>query len=1044
MRACLVGAIVAASALSVGADPGSADDARPRQIRVSGTDVVVQLWEGMDEATGRVRSHYAISRGDARSAPKATSYELRLRHGDFDPLADAVAPAIETGLEAGDDTGLYIVQFVTHPLEEYRAAVRDLGGTVHAFLARHSHVVQMDADVADRVATLPFVRWVGDFHPAYRVEESVREHAAADTVEAIGTHRYNIMVFESGMAQKLAVARRIEALGGFVHREHAGKFVLEATLSPELLLEVVRWDEVGFVDKWSVYETDMDIAREIGGANYLEIDVPEGYDGSGVRGEVIDAGFNLGHVDFASRPLILHTSVVSDSHGAATSGIVFGDGTGNPAGRGLLPEGQGMVAAWSLVGEPPNRYDHTGELVREPYNAVFQTASVGSARTFFYTTISAETDAALFDFDVSHCQSQSNAGNQDSRPQAWAKNIISGGGVRHGNTLDKGDDNWGGGASTGPATDGRVKPDLTHFYDNIFTTTTGSSTAYTSSFGGTSGATPIICGHVGLFYEMWADGIFGNAVDPGATVFDNRSHMTTAKAALINTAAQYDWTAGGPNSDLTRSRQGWGMPDLRKLYDQRFKVVIVDEDDVLADQASTAYTVFVDPGEPALKATMTYADPPGEPFSSLHRVNDLSLRVTSPDGDVYWGNNGLIEGLWSTPGGSANDYDTVENVFVENPEAGQWTVEVIAQEIVEDGHVETPEIDADYALVISGVREELPPLLMRLLDSIPDLVPPDTPVELEVEILDGAEMVVSTSELLYYRADEDDAYTPIALEEIGEGVFRATVPGAGCDDVPQFYMSAEGDGGTVVTLPSNAPESVFSYEIGEVVVAYTQDFETDDGWTVENEALEDGAWERGIPAGGGDRGDPPSDFDGSGNCFVTDNADDNSDVDGGPTRLISPRLDATTIPDPAVSYARWFTNDDLDADRLDVEISDDDGATWTLLESVPNSPGWQVKSFRIADFVEPNDQIRLRFSATDNPNDSVTEAAVDAIEINALVCEGGCVGDITGDGTVDTADLVGLLAAWGECPGCPEDLNDDATVDTADLVILLAEWGPCR
>ena len=41
------------------------------------------------------------------------------------------------------------------------------------------------------------------------------------------------------------------------------------------------------------------------------------------------------------------------------------------------------------LGEP-TRYDHTGELPQSPYFGVFQTSSVGSPRTFFYTTISAD------------------------------------------------------------------------------------------------------------------------------------------------------------------------------------------------------------------------------------------------------------------------------------------------------------------------------------------------------------------------------------------------------------------------------------------------------------------------------------------------------------------------------------------------------------------------------------------------------------------------------------------------------------------------------
>jgi hypothetical protein len=56
-------------------------------------------------------------------------------------------------------------------------------------------------------------------------------------------------------------------------------------------------------------------------------------------------------------------------------------------------------------------------------------------------------------------------------------------------------------------------------------------------------------------------------------------------------------------------------------------------------------------------------------------------------------------------------------------------------------------------------------------------------------------------------------------------------------------------------------------------------------------------------------------------------------------------------------------------------------------------------------------------------------------------CE-SCTGDVDGNGTVDTADLVALLAAWG-APGGPADLDGNGVVDTADLVILLASWGSC-
>jgi hypothetical protein len=89
------------------------------------------------------------------------------------------------------------------------------------------------------------------------------------------------------------------------------------------------------------------------------------------------------------------------------------------------------------------------------------------------------------------------------------------------------------------------------------------------------------------------------------------------------------------------------------------------------------------------------------------RINDLTLRVTSPTGTIYWGNNGLAASNESTPGGTSNDLDTVENVFVVAPEAGIWTVEVLADEVVADSHLETGAIDADFALIISPISDDV-------------------------------------------------------------------------------------------------------------------------------------------------------------------------------------------------------------------------------------------------------------------------------------------------------------------------------------------------
>jgi fibronectin type 3 domain-containing protein len=140
--------------------------------------------------------------------------------------------------------------------------------------------------------------------------------------------------------------------------------------------------------------------------------------------------------------------------------------------------------------------------------------------------------------------------------------------------------------------------------------------------------------------------------------------------------------------------------DMAQLYNWGFPVLI-DESAVITPLDTHTYNLNVSGTQP-LKATMVYSDPAGVPGAGVHRINDLSLKVTSPGGTIYWGNNGLNLGVWSTSGGSSNTIDTVENVFIQNPAAGTWTIQVLADEVVQDSHVETPAIDADYALIVSG------------------------------------------------------------------------------------------------------------------------------------------------------------------------------------------------------------------------------------------------------------------------------------------------------------------------------------------------------
>ncbi len=668
-------------------------------VELPGWGVAFAEWDAVGVRGWEHRVAVSADGGTTWAPSESMSYEIPLRVGRLVP--GVLSPPLSNALQATASSRLFIVQLRTKGLPAWQRALEGMGVEMLAYLPAHAWIARMDPSLVADVAAAPFVRWVGPYHPGYRIDPEI-EAEIADARASYLPQRYHVATFATGLSEKTILAGEVEDAGGEVVLLAPGGYLLDALLTHRQILELAHSSHLAWLDRYSPPENDMDLVRQQAGVDYVE--GVAGFSGQGVRGEVMDCGIMAAHQDHDGK--IIHGPAASScDHGTSTYGIVFGngarDGDGDAKATGHLPSAQGYFYDYDNL---TDRHQATSELVQAPINAVFQSNSWGSTLTTSYNSVSQEMDDIIWQYDIAIFQSQSNAGSRSSRPQAWAKNIISVGAINHFDTPTLSDDCWCGGASIGPAADGRIKPDLAFWYDDIYTTDLEpggySAGLYTPTFGGTSAATPITAGIGGLFFQMWAANVLGN--NPvGTTVFEKRPHAMTLKALMINTADQYPFT--GTGGDLTRVHQGWGLASARNLYDGRTKIKVVDEANVLAPLDVHTHTATAGPGEPFLKITMAYMDRAGTTSSTVHRINDVSLKVTDPSGSTtYHGNVGLDAGNWSVPGGSANHLDTVENVFVQNPAAGLWTIEVSADDINMDEHQETPEIDQDYALVVSG------------------------------------------------------------------------------------------------------------------------------------------------------------------------------------------------------------------------------------------------------------------------------------------------------------------------------------------------------
>ncbi|UCF34947.1 MAG: S8 family serine peptidase [Phycisphaerales bacterium] len=365
-----------------------------------------------------------------------------------------------------------------------------------------------------------------------------------------------------------------------------------------------------------------------------------------------------------------------------------------------------------------------------------------------------------------------------------------------------------------------------------------------------------------------------------------------------------------------------------------------------------------------------------------------------------------------------------------------------------DDHFGHGRVNAEAALSLA----EPPALRIVAVNPLPQQVPPEEVATLVVKVLEGSETLQPDSVMLAHRISPEE-FTMTAMTDLGDGLFEAHLPASPCETVIEYYFSATGIERTQVTDPWNAPQAFHSTMATERQVLFTDDFEQDLGWTMEAQGAETtGEWERVEPVGT----TAQPEYDRSPNagtmCYVTGQHTGGSagtaDVDYGPVCLVSPAVSVGTL-DAEVRFARWFySSGGDDPDELTVEMSRDGGQSWTTVETIDSTDGWEFHSFKLSDFPDViGNDLNMRFTTSDPTSDSLTEAAVDEFSVTAILCSGsggGADGDADDNGVIDLDDYA-ILHSCLNGPAVPSgggvcdvfDFNDDNHVDLMDVAAFL-------
>lgn len=408
--------------------------------------------------------------------------------------------------------------------------------------------------------------------------------------------------------------------------------------------------------------------RSLHRSNAINTDFGAGrhYDGAGVSIGLADDGEVGPHIDYSGRMTNTFSTGAGGSHGDMTSGICMGAGNLDPVIRGMATGAQ--IYIYDIGPYPPDTmagsYTHVVNAAQNLANLGTVVLSTSySSGCNDYDAFASMTDRIMHDLEVL-CPVWSGGNNQGAdcgygAGGQWGnitggfkqgKNVIAVANLDAHEVID-------GSSSHGPASDGRIKPDISaNGKDQM-------SIAENNTFqvgGGTSAACPSVAGVTAQCYQAYRE-ITAQA-NPDAALI---------KGCLLNSA--WDIGTAGPDYAFGYGRIN-GLRAVQTIEQQHYL------SDSLIQGSVNAHTITVPANISQLKLMLIWSDPEGDANAAIALVNNLDLVVTNPSAQTF--NPWVLD---PTPNAATlalpavrriDTLNNVEQVTIDNPSAGTYTITI--------------------------------------------------------------------------------------------------------------------------------------------------------------------------------------------------------------------------------------------------------------------------------------------------------------------------------------------------------------------------------
>lgn len=574
----------------------------------------------------------------------------------------------------------HIVQLDSPITPERRTAMESAGIVLFDYLPQNAYLADLTQAHPGLVEELSFVQWVGEYQPAWKIDPTIGKRLQPFQtperikVEDAGQTKLLVTLFpgysiEEGMQLLAGLGAEVVDANEIGHQT-----VVDVIVGKSSEAWLAESDAVQYIEEAPELTLRNSTTRWIVQSNTAGVTPvhDQGIRGLGQIIGIIDGRVSVNHCSFSDTDPIgpLHrkiqaynTTLGSDTHGTHVAGTAVGDAGTTGDTRGIAYEGRLCYNTIPAFNESAivSRFN-----THHSQGATIHTNSWGDDGTTAYNSLcrgidvfSHSNEDDLVFFAVTNLSTLKNPEN--------AKNLVAVGASR-----DTPQQHMHCSGGAGPTSDGRRKPEV--YAPGCSTLSSTGAGCSTTSLTGTSMASPAVSGVAMLIRQYYMDGFYPSGAINPADAFTPTGALI--KATLINASVDMTGISGFPSN-----QEGWGrvLADDALFFPGNIRKLVVLDDIRNADGFSTgmsaSYPVLVLSSATSLKVTLVWTDPAAASGASQAAINNLDLKVTSPSSALYLGN--VFSGGVSATGGTSDLKNNVEQVLLNAPETGNWTVEVV-------------------------------------------------------------------------------------------------------------------------------------------------------------------------------------------------------------------------------------------------------------------------------------------------------------------------------------------------------------------------------